>query len=191
MTRLFLTRWKYTRRSGGRPDLPRTASFQVLAGAGRAFEYALVETSSTRKPARAVEAPYELACLIRSGRQFPPALVIALEQFDRFGKPSWSPNDFIQRLGELIRLQLRDQAKSKFMLVEAMHEEYGYLSPGDFVWALGVSPAEGGKEAVVKWVSTDLQIYANPTSHFRLGRDIVERLLPWRLPVPPWDFRTA
>ena len=189
MTRLLFARWTHSQKSGWRPDLPRTASFHVLAHSGKSHEWALIRVTSRAKPATTIEVPSALASRIESGKQYPPALAIAFEQLNRFGNPSWTPDEITVRLGSLIETHLRAQAKSKYVQVEAAHEEVGYLNRGEFVWALGMSRSEERSAANVIWVSSDLQIYANPKSHFRLSRAIDCALGLWTLPLPPWHSR--
>ncbi|MBL8921712.1 MAG: hypothetical protein JNJ54_22825 [Myxococcaceae bacterium] len=158
MSTCLFTRWRRaSEREGWEPDLPAGVGFRVVSsarahrvGAGWALVEADVESWSASVP-RAVRAPELLANLLGSAKRFPPALAIARRQYERFCQASWGPAELARRFSQLLSTQLRAQARTPFMLVEAAREEVGYLEPGEFVWALGAGRRHGRQRASGSW----------------------------------------
>lgn len=180
------TRWRRQREGWG----PEVDGWVVASSSSRdrRSEWALVKTrleSGERLP-RARPVPERLASLLDWSERFPPALAIARDQLERFGSPAWEPDALADRLSWLLSVQLRAQRRSRYVLVQPAREEVGYLSDGEFVWALGTTRSERTGEAGLAWVSGDYEVYTNRLSDFRNPRSIARTLGPWRLPRPRW-----
>jgi hypothetical protein len=160
--------WKTVRGRGRQPALPRGLGFSVLADCGIKSQWALVSISRDRAPLGTIPVDHELDQLLFSAVRYPPALALARPAFERDARPHWSPKRLAATFADLLRLHLRAQHRSHFVLAEALVDELGYLTSGEFVWLLTLT-RDHGKHDLVRWVSSDFQIYTNPARHFRIS----------------------
>jgi hypothetical protein len=171
-------RWRRHGADGYEPDLPDGAAFLLLAEPGKAARWGVFCVDSRLDDPALVSlgrVPTELEMLLHSGRQYPPALALAKDEMTRvFTGKRPSRKQFVTAYSADIRAHLRNQSHSRYRLAEAVVHDPGYLTAGEFYWALSYNPGL----RTVRWVSDDYHIYHNPAKHFRLGRAALRDLIP-------------
>ena len=88
-----------------------------------------------------------------------------------------APEEFCDVYRELLIEHLRQQPAAPYVLVEALGEEPGYLTRGQFYWVLRYLRGANA----VQWVSADYFVYENAVSDFALSDEQLSDLL---LPFP-------
>jgi hypothetical protein len=142
----------------------------VLAEPGRHSEWCLLSLGRnvTVMPKGAEPVPATLGRLLDSGRSFPPAIALACAELRQRGRPSWGPREIADFLVRAIRLNLRRQPSSGYVLAEVRRGEIGYNDAGDFVWVLGVRREQRSAPRVAIWVSSDFCIYKSAATDFKI-----------------------
>jgi len=171
----YFIHWRHTE-EGYVPDIPEDVSLVVLAEPGRASHGAEFALFKCRLPDEyegfrsANPVPNELAKLLDSAEDYPPALALAREDLE--GEESWSEIEFSQKLTERLVFYLDRQIHSSFFLAKARRTEVGYKQAGGYYWIVGY------KDKLVLWVSRDYQVYQDPLDDFELDSNEMERRFP-------------
>jgi hypothetical protein len=165
--------WEHTEQ-GYRPAIPEDLPFLMLAEPGAASEgatFGLFECDfpeGVERPDSVHRVPSELAELIDSAKDYPPAL--ALVRHDpRLRASLSSPPEFGKVLGELLVNQLHEQIAAPFFLAKARRTEVGYKDAGGYYWIVGY---DGEK---VRWVSRDYHVYTDLAEDFDLDMVVLEK----------------
>jgi hypothetical protein len=160
----YFVRWKHTV-NGYTPELPDDVGFAMLAEPGRASDgpgFALFEChlpDDFRKSAAVKPVSSDLAELLESAKDYPPALALAR---DEVADKARSEAAFAKKLAERLIYHLERQASSPFFLAKAIVSESFYKEAGGYYWIVGYS---GGQ---VQWVSRDYHVYRDSISDFDL-----------------------
>jgi hypothetical protein len=173
----YFIRWKHTE-EGYTPDIPEDVSFLLLAEPGRACDGAEFALFRCRLPDD-YESPEnvhlvsdELAELLHSAEDYPPALALARGDLDR--DESRSETEFSQKLAERLTFYLHQQIHSPFFLAKARKTELGYKHAGGYYWIVG------RKGRSVFYVSRDYFVYQAPLGDFELDAKEMKRRFPPR-----------
>ncbi len=102
----------------------------------------------------------ELATLLESAEDYPPALALVRDDLDGDGSPSEA--EFSEKLIERLTFYLHGQVHSPFFMARAKKTEIGYKQAGGYYWIVGY------KDKSVLWVSRDYFVYKDPLGDFEL-----------------------
>jgi hypothetical protein len=171
----YFIRWKHTE-EGYVPDIPEDVSFVMLAEPGGASHDAGFALFKCRLPdeyegSRSVNpVSDELAKLLGSAENYPPALALAQKDLER--DESRSEIEFSRKLMERLVFYLDQQIHSSFFLAKARKGQTGYKQAGGYYWIVGY------KDKSVLWVSRDYHVYQDPLDDFELDANEIERRFP-------------
>ncbi len=119
----------------------------------------------------------ELAVLLGSAEDYPPALALArgglwqrYRELSRDGLPLDS-DTFQRELATLLRYHLDSQPNAPYMLAKAVCGS-AYIQEGAYCWLVGFEPQEN----CVWWVSDDYHVYQDDIEVFDVTREQVSRL---------------
>ena len=161
--------------TGLEPDFPESVGFVLLADLPT-VDWGVYEfNADVGGDAWTPSAPVgdKLARLIESGKRYPPALAIAREEVVQvFGDHQPSQSEFTTAYTAALRAHLSRQQEAPYLLVQALRDDTGYLSAGEWYWALRIH----GSPQVVSWVSDDFQVYENPVNDFDLTGQQLKQL---------------
>ncbi len=118
----------------------------------------------------------ELENLITSAERYPPALALARRDITLCRRKEFSDVRLLEKeYGSRLRKYLLGQIDDWFFLAESATDEVGYRSKSEFCWIVGSDKDEKGN-SLVRWVSWDYHIYANPLSDFVIDEQQVLRI---------------
>lgn len=156
---------------GFEPDLPEDGSYLVLAHCPDLSVISLDAHSGVSGLDPSLEVDPELHSLLLSGQRYPPALALARRDSEGTGLTGTS---FVEAYRAAVRHHLSEQSKAGYHLAEAVGDEPGYLTPGEWYWVTGSSVSDSGVR--VRWVSDDYFVYTNALSDFAIDDDTADRL---------------
>jgi hypothetical protein len=160
---------------GSGPALPDRIGFLLLAAPGYDSQWGLfaVDTEVPRSEhVRAVSAEVDNA--VQSAERYPPALALARNAVaSQFDSQHPTDDEFCGRYVQCLLEHMGQQAAAPYVFAEAIGDELGYLTRGQFYWVLRYLR---GPE-MVDWVSSDYFVYQNPASDFDLSPVEVDALL--------------
>jgi hypothetical protein len=178
-TAYVFARWRKAHSGGREPYLVGVSGFLLLAEPRRGGRWALweVEGFHPKRNPNAIPVKEDLRELIESALRYPPALAIARDDVERKAGPAWGAERLAAAYATALRRVMRSQPMAPFVLAEAVVEEIGYASAGNFYWVLRyIPPLHRGEVGTVNWVSGDYFIYTNRASDFRLTQAMLNRL---------------
>jgi len=148
------------------PEFPEGVDYLLLADLPKS-DWGVYEFSTNRDEGWTPPAPVsnELALLIESGKRYPPALAFARDEVRQlFDEHRPSHAEFTTAYSAALRTHLSRQPEAPFVMAQALGDEVGYLSRGEWYWVLGVT----GSPQIVSWVSADFHVHNNPVADFDL-----------------------
>jgi hypothetical protein len=147
---------------GLEPECPDGVDYLLLADLpGLGWGLFEIDLDDARFPAEGVSQ--ELSALIESAKRYPPALALAREEMGQvFGDHLPAREEFAKAYGTALRVHLSRQHEAPYLLVEALKDEAGDLSRGEWYWVLGIS----GSPALASWVSDDYHVHKNGVNDF-------------------------
>jgi hypothetical protein len=167
----YFIRWKHTE-EGYAPDIPAGTGFVMLAEPGPAykgggfalFRGCLPDACGESEGVKPVSD--ELADLLQSAEDYPPALALTRE--DLKDDESQSEIEFSEKLVERLTFHLQRQIHSPFFMAKAKDSQIGYRHAGAYYWIVGC------KDKSVLWISRDYHVYHDPLGDFELDANEVE-----------------
>lgn len=154
------------------PDCPAGTNCLILADLeGLGWGLCEIPENEDWQPTLHVSA--ELACLIESGKRFPPALAVAREEMAQvFVEHKPTHDEFAQAYTRALQAGLSRQHESVYILAEAVKDEPGFLVRGQWYWVLEISSSP--TEAF--WVSEDYYICKAGMNDFDFTGQQLKRL---------------
>lgn len=157
---------KALNREGWEPDFPEGIDFLLLADC-RSVKWGLYEFSrdgNTEEWIPDSPATEYLISLIESGKKYPPALAISKAAVAiKFENKEPSLSEFTDFFCNKLFYYLSQQSNSNYRLLQAVNDDLGYLSKGEWYWIIDEFDSE---KSVVRWISDDFHIYQNPITDF-------------------------
>lgn len=163
----WFANWVDSPEGGKEPLLPANDGFLYLSDFGPSARWGLfrVWLADDEPATQGLEAvPDDLAVLLDSGMAYPPALASREDMKRRWHGGNPSRKEFALSLVDALTQRLRAQPHAPYRLAQAVVDELGYLSRGQYVWVLSYDPGP----STVSWVSSDYFIYKNPADDFDL-----------------------
>jgi len=167
--------------NGWTPALPEGTGFMLLANpADDPTPWGIFKCDDDVPLSEQVRAVDDaLGEIIRSAERYPPALALARDHcITLFDGRVCAREEFCEAYRDSLIEHMRQQPRGPYVFAEAVGEERGYLTRGQFYWVLRHLRGEGA----VRWVSADYFTYQNPASDFALSDGQLAALL---LPFPP------
>jgi len=172
----YFADWMASPQEGRELQIPDSLEYRLLASPGCYAPWAIcyvgLSVDQTLAPGFR-EVSDELFVLLTSAEGYPPAMALARNEVGK----KWdglrpTQQQFAASLAESLRQHLREQPQVNYRLAEAVREDLGYLSKGEFCWVLQYSPAL----KKVRWVSSDYFVYENAASDFNLSQQQLDML---------------
>ena len=154
-------------------DLPDDVPCDWLASQGPDFGLYEVMVDPSRAAALRVEpVGPELAILLHSARDYPPALALARERLLRLELDLSDRDTFEREYGSSLRALLDAQPTSPFFLARSRVERFGWFSKDTLVWI--VCRDVTGRQ--VGWVTYDHWVYFCTSDAFDIEQAQMDRL---------------
>lgn len=155
-------------------DLPDDVACDWLASQGPDFGlYEIMVDPSSAAALRVEPVGPELAILLHSARDYPPALALARERLLRLELDLSDRDEFEREYGSSLRALLDAQPTSPFFLARSrVDHPIGFVSEDQLVWI--VCRDVTGRQ--VGWVTGDHFVYFDPIDDFDIEQAQMERL---------------
>ena len=156
--------WIHTN-DGYHPCLPEGTGFLLLAEPAGEPKYALFSIGSIDSdnvPDGVEAVSFDLAKLLNSAIDYPPAMAIARAEVRRIHYASRA--EFAADLAARLSVHLAAQKNSPIFLAKVVGSKTVYATPGRYYWIVNYRPNRKGHE--LSWVSDDYFVYSDPIDDF-------------------------